>query len=239
MGKSGALSAEKFIFHSGADGSRTVVLLPGFATDGRIFSGLALECNRIVPRAGSATGAADGLAETLRVRRPGGVTILGWSLGGFAAAEFALLHPDLVDHLVLVGIRRRYGREELARMRDSLERDKAACLAEFYAQCFFAARKEDYRRFRAELLPVYVREMEPAALEKGLSYLAASEIRAEALPPCRITLVHGERDAIAPVSEVRELAAQAPRVALHVLPSAGHAAFLDPAFLPLLRELLR
>ncbi|MBI5418470.1 MAG: alpha/beta fold hydrolase [Deltaproteobacteria bacterium] len=233
------MDAGNFIHQAGNGGSRTVVLLPGFATDGRIFSGLELDCNRVLPRAGFAAGMAQALPEYLRGRGEGPVTILGWSLGGFVGAAFARAHPGLVDHLVLVGIRRRYGTAEITRMRESLEKDRVSCLTEFYARCFLPAQKEDYRRFRAGLLPLYLREMDRAALHEGLSYLAASEIRADMLPPSRITLVHGERDAIAPVSEVRELAASAPRAALHVLPAAGHAAFLSGDFLPLMRELLR
>ena len=217
-----------------------VVLLPGFATDWRIFEALPLACDRIFPaeRRAPAAGWPETLAAFLRARGGAPVAVLGWSLGGFLGAAFAKDHPDLVRHLVLVGVRRRYHPMEIDRFRRSLEDDRTGCLEEFYARCFLPDRREAYKRFRKELMPHYLREMESGALMEALRYLGAAELSAEALPDCPITFVHGEKDVVAPLPEVSELATGIPRTALRVLPRAPHAAFLGDGFLPILEGCL-
>jgi len=208
-------------------GSRPVVLLPGWATDARVFAGLPLPGDVIRPR-NLLTGDIDSLAEFLIEHKCAPVTLLGWSLGGFAAAHFARRYPSLVEHVLLVGIRRRYPAEQIEEMRRALQRDRARCLTGFSRQCFLPAQREEYRRFRATLEPAYLAEFAEAELLEGLQYLAAVTLEPEALPP-GVTIVHGAQDIIAPPLEAKRLAEDA-GAALQVLPAAGHAAFLSEGF---------
>lgn len=211
---------------------RTAVLLPGFATDHRIFEGLFPDDDRIVPGAVGVSRIAEELATRFREIDPGPVTVFGWSLGAFVAAAFAAAHPERVDRLVLAGARRRYDRAGLDRFRRSLESDRESCLRDFYQQCFLPAQRADYRRFRDRLLTAYLREMDAARLEAELEVLYAAEIRPETLSGCPVTFVHGAQDIVAPVAEARALAASVPGAVLHVLPDGGHAAFLAEAVAP-------
>ncbi len=213
------------------DGAPTVVLLPGWATDGRVFAGL-------FPRATAATTGPllpEGFSRRLAAfldrsgaRAP--VTLLGWSLGGFLAAEFAREYPERVGRAILVGVRRAYPAGDVEAAREALLRDREACLSGFYAQCFFPSQKAALRRFRAGLQKEYLREMDEGTLLPGLSYLAAARLSGDLLPRCPVVLVHGEGDVVAPADEAEGVARESGRAAFLRIPGAAHAAFLSEGF---------
>jgi pimeloyl-[acyl-carrier protein] methyl ester esterase len=221
-------AAEFFLKGSGAP---TVVLLPGWATDGRVFDGMFPRATAVTTGALRPDGFPARLAAFLdRSGASAPVTIVGWSLGGFLAAEFAREHPGRVRRAILVGIRRAYPPADVEAVMAGLLRDRAACLSGFYAQCFFPSQTADYRKFRASLQKEYLREMDGSALHAGLSYLAAVRLSGELLPRCPVFLVHGERDAVAPASEAEGIARESGRAAFHRVPGAAHAAFLSAGF---------
>lgn len=218
-------------FFLSGEGPPSVVLLPGWATDGRIFAGL-------FPRATAATtgplrpaGFPKRLAAFLDrsgARAP--VTVVGWSLGGFLAAEFAREHPERVGRAILVGVRRGYPVADVEAVRLGVLRDRAACLSGFYAQCFFPTQTAAFRRFRAGLQKEYIREMDEATLLSGLSYLAGARLSGDLLPRCPVVLVHGDRDVVAPMAEAEGIARESGRAAFFRIPGAAHAAFLSERF---------
>lgn len=214
----------------GGSGAPGLVLLPGWATDGRVFDGVFPGVPAVTTGALRPEGFPGRLAAFLDRTARGPVTVVGWSLGGFLAAEFAREHPDRVRRVVLVGIRRKYPAADVEAVRETLLRDRAACLSGFYAQCFFPSQKAAHRRFRAELQPEYVKVLDDATLLAGLSYLSSAGIEASALPPCPVAIVHGGRDAVAPVAEAERLARESGRARFHLLPGASHAAFFAEGF---------
>lgn len=213
------------------EGAPEVVLLPGWATDGRVFDGLFPRATTVTTGPLRPEGFPGRLAAFLDrsgARAP--VTLVGWSLGGFLAAEFARERPDRVRRAILVGVRRAYPEADVEAVREGLHRDREACLSGFYAQCFFPSQTADYRRFRASLQKEYLREMDDAALRPGLSYLAAARLSGDLLPRCPVLLVHGERDVVAPAVEAEAVARESGRAAFHRVPGAAHAAFLSDGF---------
>jgi pimeloyl-ACP methyl ester carboxylesterase len=233
-----AVDDGRFFLQPGS-ADHAVVLLPGFATDHRIFGGLASGADRIFPFHVEPHRFVEELSAYLQgagIRR---ATFFGWSLGAFLASGFAEKYPEFVERLVLVGARKRYDRDGLDRFERDLRENPRQCLLEFYARCFLPTQRAAYRRFRETLLSPYLREMEEDRLVRDLEYLQAAEIRADTLPACPVALVHGAHDVVAPVAEARELAAGIPDASLHVLPNASHAAFLDEDFLSIAGEILR
>jgi len=207
---------------------RTAVLLPGWATDTRIFSPLELPFNLITPHR-LITRDIDSLAVYLPTIGCDRVLLIGWSLGGFAAMNFARRFPHLVAHQVLIGIRRHYPDDQLGEIDEALRDDPPRCLTGFYRQCFLPAQRKDYRWFRAALEPAYLRDFYEHELHDGLYALAEAEVMSDMLTCCPTTIIHGEQDIIAPAAEARELAAQT-GTPFHLLPNTGHAAFLSDEF---------
>jgi len=212
------------------EGDPSMVLLPGWATDGRIFEGVLPGVIAVTTGPLRPEGFSRRLAAFLDRTARGPVTVVGWSLGGFLAAEFAREYPDRVRRVVLVGIRREYPEGDVGAVLRSFSADPGSCLSGFYAQCFFPSQMPAYRRFRAGLQAAYLREMDGGALREGLSYLASAKLSGETLPACPVTIVHGEKDVIAPFAEAEGVAREGANATFHPLPGAAHAAFLADGF---------
>jgi len=221
--------AEEFYVFGGR-GNPSMVLLPGWATDGRIFEGVLPGVAAVTTGPLRPEGFSRRLAAFLDRTARGPVTVVGWSLGGFLAAEFAREYPDRVRRVVLVGIRREYPEGDVAGVLRSLSADPGSCLSGFYAQCFYPSQMPAYRRFRTGLQAAYLREMDAGALREGLSYLASARLSGETLPACPVAIVHGEEDVVAPLKEAEGVARESGRATFHPMPGAAHAAFLADGF---------
>lgn len=212
------------------EGDPSVVLLPGWATDGRVFEGILPGVTAVTTGQLRPEGFPRRLASFLDRSVRGPVMVVGWSLGGFLAAEFAREHRDRVRRVVLVGIRRGYPEGDVAGVLRSLLADPGSCLPAFYARCFYPSQMPAYRRFRSGLQPAYLREMDPGVLRDGLSYLADARLSGETLPDCPVAIVHGEEDVVAPLAEAEGVARESGHATFHPLPGAAHAAFLTDGF---------
>lgn len=205
---------------------RVIVLLPGWATDCRIFEPMNLKFNYLVPVGWHPPTFAKALLEQLKENNINKVSLLGWSLGGFAAAEFASKHANLVDELILISIRKKYGDEELAEAKKLLRENKKAYLYKFYNRCFF--RKENMRWFTTNLLRHYCGTFDTDYLLDLLDYLGYARITRELLEPVnKITIIHGERDKIAPIQEAIDITSALGRVKFIPVKDAGHMLFLE------------
>ena len=228
-------STEEF-FVVGGSGVPSVVLLPGWATDGRIFEGVLPGVAAVTTGPLRPAGFPRRLAAFLDRAARGPVTVVGWSLGGFLAAEFAREHPDRVRRVVLVGIRREYPEGDVEAVLRSLSADPDACLSGFYARCFYPSQIPAYRRFRGALQPAYLREMDVGALREGLSYLGSARLSGGTLPSCPVAIVHGGKDVVAPLAEAEGVAREGGNATFHPLPGAAHAAFLAAGFRALIAD---
>ena len=228
-------NTEEFFVVGGA-GDPSMVLLPGWATDGRIFEGVLPGVTAVTTGPLRPEGFSRRLAAFLDRTARGPVTVVGWSLGGFLAAEFAREYPGRVRRIVLVGIRRAYPEEDIGAVRHSLSADPGGCLSGFYAQCFYPSHLPAYRRFRAGLQAAYLREMDGGVLRDGLSYLAGAKLSGETLPACPVAIVHGEKDVVAPLAEAEGIAGEGGNASFHPLPGAAHAAFLADGFRALIDD---
>jgi len=183
-------------------------------------------------------GVADLAAETvallehLRIKK---AHVLGTSLGGFVAQELALVRPDLVDRLVLVGTS--YGR-------GGPESMSAWALADMIGLPSLNAEKAVRRGLEAATSEAY-RAQRPEEFEQIVSWRLADspslsvyydQLRAGARFDIsrdvgRITsptlVIHGSEDRFVPAANAVALAEEIPGAKLRVLDDAGHLVFIE------------
>jgi pimeloyl-ACP methyl ester carboxylesterase len=197
----------------------TVVLLPGWATDCRIFRREALGADVIELDYADPFAIEQELCALIEKHGLSRVTLVGFSMGGFAAAAFAKRYPEKVASLLLCGIRRKYLPKQIAFVRKHVEADKDAYLRVFYAQGFADAHAR--AEFDATLRDVYCAKFSSEQLLRGLEYLAQAMIDTEALKGIPTTIVHGRLDGIAPLAEAETIAAEC-GAQLRVFDGVGH-----------------
>jgi pimeloyl-ACP methyl ester carboxylesterase len=121
------------MFRNGNDGRRSeLVIVPGWAFDWRAFERLELplECAYHVGEK------PQEFSTKLRDWRPTQcrkfISLLGWSMGAYAVADFAVSHPDMVDQVILVAARHRCVPQDIERIRTLVHTKRKAFLRKFY-----------------------------------------------------------------------------------------------------------
>jgi len=202
----------------------SIVLIPGWASDYRIFGRLNLDFNYLLPTSFSPNGFTEALRTAMEENNLSGISLFGWSLGGFAAQGFAIRYPELVDRLILVSIRSSYDRDEISKMKDQLKKNRIARLYKFYTQSF--PTKGDMRSFRETLLKPYLEEFKLDYLLETLDYLAEARIKTRGLSIFKtMTIMHGDSDRIAPIEEALQIKSQLPQAEFITIKGAGHIPF--------------
>ncbi|MEN6584869.1 MAG: pimeloyl-ACP methyl ester esterase BioH [Sulfuricella sp.] len=175
--------------------------------------------------------------------------VIGWSMGGLVAQRLAMSHSQHVEKLMLVGATPCFVQradwlcgveaEILQTFANDLENDYATTLMRFLS--LQVRNGENVRTVLKFLrMALFARGMPSAeVLRAGLNILLDNDLRPEvaklALP---LSIVHGERDMLAPAEAARWLAAQIPGARLTVIPGCAHAPFLShpKVFLQEVRE---
>ena len=178
------------------------------------------------------------LAEEVAEVIPGVSDILGWSLGGLVAQNIAVIQPDRVKKLILVGstpcfiekkgwqfaIRRDYFTE----FSQNLETDYQRTMIKFLTlQCM---RAKDARDTVKQLRQSFESKPTPSQkiLREGLHILLESDLREESIKIRKPTLlIHGDRDTLAPVQAAHWMMQHLPKGVLRVISGAAHAPFLS------------
>lgn len=207
----------------------TLVLVPGWATDYRIFDKLNLNFNYLLPAYLSVSDFGDSLRIVLKKYSIRRISLLGWSLGGFLAADFCQNNYSLVDKLFLVGIRKKYNFQEIDKIKEVLPGKRKGYLYKFYSDCFY--KKENYDYFRKNLIKDYLNQMSLDYLVEGLNYLRKAEIKSFMLEKIkRIKIIHGEFDRIAPFRQAKEIKDKLPRADFILIKNSGHIPFFGCDF---------
>jgi len=204
-------------------------LIPGWATDYRIFNSLDLKFNYLIPINFYPFGFGKSLLEILEQKNMAKVSLFGWSLGGFIAAEFATKYVNLVDNLILVSIRKKYDKEKLTAIKRLLKKDKRGYLHKFYTQCF--TNQEQMRWFRTNLLKTYCEGFDINYLLDTLDYLQDAQIHYSMFKSIdKLNIIHGEHDRIAPIEEAIEVGNKVRQVKFIPIENAGHMPFWKKDF---------
>lgn len=209
----------------------TLVLIPGWATDYRIFSRLELEYNYLIQVDFDPVDFKERLLEELDIRALDKVSLFGWSLGGFLAAEFAKSYCLRVNELILVSIREKFDPAVLKDTRAKLIENKKAFLYKFYLEWFSANDKKELSWFKKNLLMDYAKGMELRDLLAGLDYLNHARIDAQALSALKkITIFHGSLDKIMPLDEALSIKQLLAKARFICMDGVGHIPFLKRDF---------
>jgi pimeloyl-ACP methyl ester carboxylesterase len=211
--------------------NKTLVLIPGWAFDCRIFNSLNLDYNYIVPLRPFITDFVKELDYFLGECRLSEVSLFGWSLGGFLAIDFASVYPSRVDEVIAVSIRKTYDLEELTLVEIKLKKNISAFLREFYFTCFSLCDRDALKWFRKNILKDYLNCFGMDDLISGLKYLSSARISPSSLCGVKkIRIFHGQEDRVAPFEEVQALQKEVNHARLILIPEAGHIPFLNPNF---------
>ena len=186
-------------------------------------------------------GQLQAYAEQLATVIPADADICGWSLGGLIAMRLAVLRPELVRRLVLVGATPCFtNRAESPTWSDGVDeqvfRQFASQVAQDYQstlikfltlQCMGADNaRGTVKQLRESFAARPVPTME--SLQRTLRILLENDLRAEIGDLQTPTLlIHGDRDRLAPVEAARWLAQHLPAGSLRVIAGAAHAPFLS------------
>lgn len=209
----------------------TLVLIPGWATDYRIFNTVDLNYNYLLPTEFSPFNFEQALLELLSKNPKEKISFFGYSLGGFVASAFAAKYPDKIDELVLLSIRKSYDKKVLKNIKWQLHENRRAYLYKFYLNCFCSDDKDALSWFKKYLLRSYLDGMNLENLASGLQYLESCRINTESLAGIkRIRIFHGQHDKIAPLKEALQIKNDLAHAEFVNLPNTGHFCFLNPLF---------
>ena len=165
-------------------------------------------------------------------------TVLGWSLGGLVALQWALARPSRVRRLVLVattpsfvvrdGWPHAMNEDTLARFGDELRASYRLTLLRFLS--LQVQGSDEGRATLATLRGRLFERGEPSrsALDAALDALRRTDLRPR-LPNvrARTLVIGGDRDALVPLAATQALAAALPDATHTTIEGAAHAPFLS------------
>lgn len=180
----------------------------------------------------------ESLAKTVAQALPQRIHIIGWSLGGQVALQWARLAPQQIERLVLIGTTPCFRQREdwahglsdpvMAEFANSLAQDYEATLKRFLS---LQARSGDEARatitaLRAQLFARGRPSL--STLRAGLAILAELDLR-EAVGEIQqaTLLLHGSHDTLTPPAAAQWLSQALPHAQLEIVRGAAHAPFLS------------
>ncbi len=211
-------------FHRGFD--RDLLLIPGWAYTAGVFLDLYLPFDYLFLPGPNLPVMLDELPTALSLAGIKKVTILGWSMGAFLAAEFARRHPEQVEALILVSTAGSLDRAQVEQQEQAVMADRVGALERFYRRCFWS-HSDALKQFRRRHLGECVKAWSHDLLLEGLSYLKKARLSLQDLSIQSLTVIHGEKDLITPLKRLPELPEDIEPV---ILPGACHLPFLEPEF---------
>ena len=227
----------------------TVVLLHGWGMNGAVFDDFAgrLSARHEVlahdlPGYGGRPAAEpyslEELANDVAMRAPRKCFVAGWSLGAQVALTWARAQPRQIERLVLIAATPCFAQRGdwphavaapvLQAFRSALGSDPSGTLKRFCSVQAQGDRRAN--RVARHLRGACARSPTPDALAlgRGLDLLLESDLRGVlGVIPQPALVVHGERDALAPVAAGECLAQALPHARFVVIQRAAHAPFVS------------
>jgi len=213
----------------------TIVLLPGWGTDHRIFGRLDMPFNYLVPLKIE----LDDIYYALSVAMAGKEAVLmGWSFGALLAAHFLVKFPNVVKKTVLVGVKEAYATSEIGKMKNYLDRSPVTYMKGFYRRCLSFQGREDRAWFSSYLQEGYLRGIDQKYLKSQLDYMEFNPLPLNELQKYsnKISVIHGEKDLVIPLEEAHSLVRKLRGASFNIIKNTGHACFMDRSFKELISE---
>jgi pimeloyl-ACP methyl ester carboxylesterase len=214
---------------------KNILLIPGWATDWRIFERLDIPFNYLLLKRVSPSEAKKIINHIPNELRKTGISILGWSMGGFIAADLIIENPNVFEKIVLVSMRQRYDANGIEHIRACLKRNARAYLHSFYSRLFSQDEKENKEWFKG-LSKKYLEDIGSLYLLEGLDYLSNIVLKTGLLNNPNVTFIHGENDSIAPIEEAALAISRAPLTRAIFIKGACHLPFLRKEFTEVFKE---
>ncbi|NQY73510.1 MAG: alpha/beta hydrolase [Candidatus Margulisbacteria bacterium] len=209
--------------------SKPMLLVPGWATDCRIFSQLPLPYNLLLTENINPTAFTNDLYTYLSHKGIESVSMIGFSMGGFLGADFISLYPNMVDTFTAIGIRHQYPKETTLPIKAYLKKNKSTFLTKFFENSFQDSK--DFNTFKHRLLPHYLENMSLSYLLDTLDYLETHSFSIKGLSSIeKMTIIHGDADQIAPLNEAQAIHKSVPSSQLITLKNIGHFPFFTSDF---------
>lgn len=180
----------------------------------------------------------EALARSVARVLPERTHVVGWSLGGQIALQWARIEPQQIDKLILIGVTPCFRQREdwahglsdpvMAEFAASLEQDYEGTLKRFLS---LQARSGDEARATiAALREKLFARGKPSieTLRAGLAILSALDLR-EALGAIKqdTLVIHGSHDTLTPPPAGQWLAQTLPHAQIEMVRGAAHAPFLS------------
>ncbi|MED1419594.1 alpha/beta fold hydrolase [Bacillus smithii] len=158
---------------------------------------------------------------------------VGWSLGALIALELAFSVPEKIERMVLISGTSRFiqgdryhagwNRRIVERMKRQLIRNREQTISTFINSLLY----EDEKGKEIDFIDHFHCD-KPNSLEAGLDYLMSADVRFAVRDiSAPLLLIHGEKDAICPLSAAEDIVEQTSgKALLYKLPKTGHAPFL-------------
>lgn len=152
------------------------------------------------------------------------VILLGHSMGGMIALEMALLEPERVSSLIMLGVSRHPPRqpELCASLERPADRERMLKILEknlFSPGCDPALKKQIMLSLAPARLSVLCADWKLA-----LGYHVPENLQ---VTECPVLIISGEDDRMTPPASGRALAAIIPHARFEIIPKAGHSLFLE------------
>ena len=207
----------------------TLLLLPGWACDWRIFSRLDIEYNYIF--ALDNVTARD-IALYLQQAGIERISVLGFSMGSFVSADFAAAYPGYIKDLFLVSSCIKPDAALMDDIKSKVGLNRRAFLYRFYLSCFSRTDKESLRVFRKELMNEYLDIFTLKVLLRDLDYLKNISLSLDGINNAhRAVVCHGREDKVFPYENSLKIKELCPKVDFVTLDNAGHALFANNDFI--------
>ncbi len=202
----------------------TVIFLPGWGFDGHILELMKPPRNWFFPDTFlDPDTVSNELSAYVTKNDIDNVIIVGWSMGGYLALDFARKYPDKITALYLFSLRQNWPHDEVQGLRADLKDDPAIALKGFYRRCFLG-QKKIYKAFMDRLQERYLKQLDKDVLMRGLDYLESVSV--ENIPDVFVKTYHGSKDIISPIHEAAAISGTQTKI----IENGSHAFFLAEQF---------